>query len=646
MRASPFQIVTALATFLAGAMTLTILVSLFEVSIGRIVASAILVASLAGAIAIARRLPAMSEGPRPVGRVFQLAGVVAISIASCLWLMLLVPALLKPDITWDGNSYHVPAIHHWALRGYVHWIGQDAEPAFHWPSYVDNLLNGYPKGFEVICFLLVRACGSSHPVNAVNLLFVPLGAFSIASMATRLGTSWPSAAIAGAAYMLVPVNVAQANTTYVDAALAASVATLAAAALEAVADILANRSAMRAAPAFGAGIGLALSIKASGLSVGLLPLVMIGGLIVVRGRDALRRHLPFVLSVGAIACVVGSYFYLRNAWHKGNPVYPVQVAFHGRVLLPGTPLREQITETGVTPPFMAQFPAWKKIATTWSQAYTLHMWPESIKFFDAREGGLGFSWLLAGVPAALGLAVKRTWDALRPGSERAPAILFLFLFVHIAISFVLAPLNWWARYTAWLHVLGLPAAAVVLDGIRMPRWRIPTALWAGAWAWIALVEGFYCWGWATGPEVFVGAYSPPTSVAQFMRQLSAYNQPNYMFPLGMPQWMKEVVASRNGFAFGPATIEAGPLQGLLSMPIGARPLAYLTKDAIADEGALRTFVREHRVRFVVWDETIAPVAPAVEALARRKEAYSEPRYLWTLYDVGAIDEPLSPLRAK
>ncbi len=645
MRSSPFRIVSGLSVLLASALVLTVGASLATIQINRAIAWLILVASGVAAAVTARWLPPSSERvPPPTGRVFVVASGAVVALAAVLWVALLVPALAKPDLSWDGNSYHIPAIHHWALRGYVHWIAPEPAPLFHWPSYVDNLLNGYPKGLEVLAFLSARAAGTSHPVNAVNLAFLPLGAFGVASIARRIGASAPSSAISGALFLFVPVCVTQATTTYVDAALAASVAVVAAGALEATADVLAGRSAVRAIPALGAGVGLTLSIKASGLSLGLLPLVVLGVLIVVRGRARLRGHLLFLGGVVAVVLVVAGYFYVRNAWHKGNPIYPVQVTLGGREILPGIPLREQITETGVTPAFMSGWPAWRKIAFAWTQGYRAQLWPGSIRFFDAREGGLGFLWLLAGLPAALVVAGMRA-RAARSARSWDEAIPYFVLFAHILICFALAPLSWWARYTVWLHVLGLPAAAVVLDGVlsRFVLARVATLAWALSVGYVAAYECHYAWGYSTGIPFFVAIRTPPRSASEVVQQLTTYKHPNYMFAEGLPEWSASVFGSSSGFAFGPLTVSAGPVLGLLSMPVGERPFAYLPSAALVDDEAFRRFCKERRIRFVVWDENIASIPPPIDRAARRRERFDP---FWTLFDLAPTDEPLVPVRAK
>lgn len=645
MRINPFQLATSVAVFLASSMVFTIGVSLFEVVIGRVLGCAILLAAVALSVMVARRISQPEPSEVPTHRVMRWVALAVAGFAALVWLATFVPAVSKPDLSWDGNSYHIPAIHQWALRGYVHWITPDPPASWHWGNTIDSLFNGYPKGLEVIAFVLTRATGSSHLVNAVNLLFIPAGALGVASIARRLGASGPSSAIAGSLFTFVPVVVTQANTTYVDAALGASVAVVAAAALEATADVLDGRSPMRTVPALGAGIGLALSIKASGLALGFLPLILLAVVMLAHDRKAWRQHARFMVAALAVTAVVAGYFYVRNVWHKGNPIYPVQVTLLGREILPGVPLREQITEGGVTPAFMQGWADWRKVAVTWSQGYTRDLWPDSIRYFDAREGGLGFLWLLGGLPAALALAVGHAGRLKRGGSEdRRAAVVFFVLFFHIAIGFVLAPLHWWARYTVWLHVLGLPAVAVALDALtRRGVVRALTLGWAVCLGWIATYELGKSWMWSNLIPFFVAPYTPPESVGDFVRRSTTYQEPNFLYGVGMPDLNKKAFASSSGFALGVLTVEGGPVAGLLSMPLGGRRVVYLNHEALRDEASFRAYCDAQGVRFVIWDEKLAPAPPVLEAAARKKERFQP---LWTLFDVARSDEPLVPMRAK
>ncbi len=135
------------------------------------------------------------------------------------YLILWAAATVSPDLSFDGNAYHIPAISMWDMRGYIFWVNT---------NYLEPLINGYPKGVELIAYILVKAFSNSI-INAVNLVFLPLGVLGIAFLARSLGTGRLLSLCAGAAFLLIPVNINQSTTTYVDSAFASCAAGLIAA---------------------------------------------------------------------------------------------------------------------------------------------------------------------------------------------------------------------------------------------------------------------------------------------------------------------------------------------------------------------------------------------------------------------------------
>ncbi len=131
-----------------------------------------------------------------------------------------VLAWIKIDPSFDGNWYHIPVIHFWAAKGYVHWVA--ADPPAAWCTMALDYMNGYPNTHEVTSFWLARLLGDSA-INAASVLYLPLGALGIHVLSRRLGAGAGWSAFGALLYLLMPVNIAQAHTTYVDSSFAACV---------------------------------------------------------------------------------------------------------------------------------------------------------------------------------------------------------------------------------------------------------------------------------------------------------------------------------------------------------------------------------------------------------------------------------------
>jgi hypothetical protein len=621
----------------------------------------VLTAALAAGFAYWRRLgqpQPPSEGPshETTDAFSRWVAVVVVSVATAIYGLSWIAALAKPDFSWDGNTYHVPTIHEWMRQGFIHWVGFDYDPGPGWAGYVDLMINDYPKAGETVGFLLSGALGSSHPVNASNLVFFPLGVTGIVVAARSLGASRASSWTVAAALGLVPILVAQGVTAYVDAALAdsigASVGILAVLATE----MRRGRLPWIAAPAAGSAIGLTAACKGSGLAQALLCL----GFVVVFGADIVRRAprasrarsavqaALFAAAIAGCALSVAGYWYVRDYVVKGNPLAPVRVTLLGHVVFPGVPVTEVMPEEALTPDFMKPWGAWRRIAFTWLQGgmQNGHEWPGSTRYYDARDGGLGYLWAFACVPAVLfvGFLALRASRSRGRGASRVSASVFFPLLVVIGVPFLILPMNWWSRYTMWISVLGLPCLAVAMDhvgSLRRTVLRFAMRGWLVAVLAIACFEGLYSFYYSGLESGFLRVGLVSYTPAGLWRALTNYDHPRYFFgnltPLGV-----EAVTAPDAVALGDWTVVDGPLLGVLSMPLGLRDIVFLSPAIANDEGQLRQLLDEHHVRFLFWRDDQPTPAPVVR-LATRDER--TPGF-WRVYEMEPPRPVPTDIRAK
>ena len=174
--------------------------------------------------------------------------ILIIAVCALIYLLLMALAIQSPDLSFEGNAYHIPAISMWASKGFVHWIDT---------PYQSDVLNGYPKGAEVIAYALTMAFGNPM-VNTINLIFLPLGILGIASLAWSLGSRRLPALCAGFLYVLIPVNINQSATTHIDSAFASGVIGLIAIWFASLQTVKLN---WRLVLPLGASLGLVLGMK-------------------------------------------------------------------------------------------------------------------------------------------------------------------------------------------------------------------------------------------------------------------------------------------------------------------------------------------------------------------------------------------------
>ncbi|MDD8014250.1 MAG: hypothetical protein PHX45_01045 [Acidobacteriota bacterium] len=552
------------------------------------------------------------SGPFPPGddsRRRRIPFLIFLGVAAAVYLVLWAAAAVMPDVSWDGNAYHIPSLSMWDARGYVHWIDT---------GYLEPIINGYPKGAELTAYIIVKAFGNSL-INAVNLVFLPVGALGVACLSFLLGATAVGAAVAGAAYILIPINIHQSVTTYVDSAFASCVIAMMALAASV---FLASSPKVRRLAVFGAAVGLVLSVKGTGPALSCLAMAGAAWIRVKAGftggretrtppdprgvKKALGGTASMLLIVGMVALAGGGYWYARNLARTGTPLYPVGATFLGHRIFPGITVSETLSGQHNIPPHMRAWSPAARVLYSWAQG--LNAWPESIQGYDTRSGGLGFLWVLGCVPAVL-LSIARR-RKMAPSQKQV----LYFLLAVVGIAFIVTPLNWWGRFTLWIYGLGLPCFALVVTRLVLTRDGRASARRAG-FAWLALClalllfEGIF----STARVVSLASRGqPPGSLGNLFKP-SRWNWPAcYLFPEMRNTVMERILGQRADVAMGPHGkmefwLYAG-LVGQLSQPVGARRLIFL-------DGPGEPENMPPGVKYVIWDETL-PLPPSLKPLRK------------------------------
>jgi len=612
-RADPFFAWVAAGTVLLSTIQVAVLAaSLSSLRLSRAVAAAILIAALLAARLVWRGLAAgearqrsrdregavgiaLERGqPLPHGRGSAVLpwGRPLASAFLAFYAFLFVAAAVVPDVSWDGNSYHLPVVQQWFQRGQVVWVeGPDTTTLRH--------MNGYPKTAEVLSFFLATLV---HPAlaNTFNLVYLPLGILGIASIACALGASRPAALTAGAALLLVPINLGQSPTAYVDSSFGSAVIAWLAATV-ALRRLDPQRSALQAL-VLGCALGQVIGTKGTGLvpaAVGSLALAAVH----VCGGELRRpaRLAAWWLGVGACALLVGGFWYARNLLHGQSPLYPVGVFVAGYTLYPGY---EAYAPTGAfaTDGWLADWPQPARVAIAWLQG--LRHWPQSIVGFDMRLGGLGFLWLVGCLPAVFALVRRRSRLRTDWRDEVVREPLWLLLAVTAA-SFALVPCPWWSRYTIWIYGLGLPCLAALAPSLR----GRPGRVWLSTCAAIAVVEaGIVIARWQVPLLGLALRNEPPDAKGPG----PAVRIPTHFYPPWVLRGslLRRLARGDDRVGIGPLDWHQEPVVGVLSQPIGGRDI-HFAPDVLAADFA--DWYARVRPRYLVLNKT-ADLPPAVAAL--------------------------------
>lgn len=607
-----FHLLANYILFLFSIQVITIGLSLLQVRISPWIARAIIGFSIALALVFLSKDKDLLKALDFLKRLrrWQIPFLIFLGIAVFTYIFLWVAATFMPDLSYDGNAYHIPAISMWDARGYISWANT---------SYLEGLINGYPKGAELVSYVLVKAFSTSI-INTVNLMFLPIGILGIAYLTNSLGAGRILSLCAGAAFILIPVNINQSVTTYVDTAYAACAVGVMAALVH-----LSKRwsSDGKGIFTFGAVMGLTLSTKStgiapSGIALFVLAIIWIKDLFFrTHARETMNRQktpvktiarIPaLLLVIGLIAIAGGGYWYIRNLLITGTPLYPVGITILGKIIFPGDSVVQTIAENVNIPAQMRNMPQVFRIFYDWAQG--IKAWPLSIKGYDSRTGGLGFLWLFACIPS-IGISFY-SFPKLLPDQKR----ILLMLAGVTGLAFLITPLNWWARYTIWIYALGLPCFALVLTRSVLHQntrsWKKPVSS-----IWMMLCLGLLLFE-AAFSMVDVVALASPGSLRSNLAnafKASTWDWPtSYLFPDMRDTIIDEVLTQ-------PGTVVIGPhgnmdfwryagLIGELAQPIGDRHLEFIT-EVQGKTGQIGL----QGVKYILWDESVA-LPPALASLA-------------------------------
>ena len=529
--------------------------------------------------------PETATVPSPT-RLVRAAFVLSIIIYVCGWII----ALFVPDLSWDGNAYHIPAIHQWALKGHICWVGEQS---------CSTLINGYPKGAELIGFVLVQAFHWSNLVNVTNLIWLPAGVLGIALIALELGASARVSVLGGLLYVLVPVSVFQTAITYVDSAFASSVIAVIAIVVHIVSRLRTGEFSWRSVVALGGALGSAMAIKSPGLLLAVMSVAVVCVSILLsksKRSFTCRLRIALVSSFVAvvICCAVGGYWYLRNYAHERSPFYPAGVRIGSHQLFPGPSVSRVINEYSNTPVQMRHWSRARQVAYTWCQGLT--GWPRSICGFGTRTGGLGFLWLLGCLPAIICLWLR----AIRRRPDQRVTVLAAAT-VIVVVQFLMTPMSWWARYTTWIYALGLPCFAVMLDeALRTPA-ASSRRIWLHLCILIAIGESAFCFAYMVDGCVFPGCKLHKAALSSILSWRS-WKTPYYVssFPELKNAEFERALGGDGTVALGaPADVCSGyRLSGWISKPIGHRGIVYVTVKSLREDGLER--LRREGVEWLIW----------------------------------------------
>lgn len=360
------------------------------------------------------------------------------------------------DQSWDGTAYHQEAI---------------LQMVDGWPEFPDKLpasipyhkqINTYPKAAWVISASIYSATSSLEGAKLLHVvLFACAFLFLFGALLQASHVSSGGALLIAAAAALNPVVIYQSLSFYVDGQLSSLVTALVGLVLLMLAGVRRHQLLLLAAL-----IVLTINTKQTGVVyAGILTMALLA-LMYINRREWFRRTLIAAVIGGLLGLGVFGYSpYVTNTINHGNPVYPILgragVDFEAGHRPPDfnemNGVNRLVRSTFSEPTVPKDAPSVLRIPFTMTQDnYNSSFWGA-----DIRLGGWGVLFSGALALSLLGLLLLFF-------VPRKPRTVGLALLVAVAVSVLVNPEAWWARFAPQWYLVALIPGALLLFGTKLP----------------------------------------------------------------------------------------------------------------------------------------------------------------------------------
>jgi len=518
-----------------------------------------------------------------------------------------------PDMSWDGLTYHTPTIGFWMEKGYPHWIESESSA---WHNWINETMNGYPKGVELADYIIIRAFDNQNLLTTINVVYMPLGAVAVFCISRLLGASRTISYFGATMYCIVPLSISHSFNTYVDSSFASCFGAACAFVCLSFLQLISREESLKSALYTGLGLGLATSAKVTGVIA--LPLALFifflavviraflsGGIQNKSGRHEWLKQFRLLVVLILSCYAVCGYWQARNYWHTANPVFPAEVSIGNLVLFEG-----KSGEEIVTVPYPAGTEGWSSIRLifyTWIQGWS--KWPSSIQSYTERTGGLGFLWILAGLPSSLILLAH----GVRKKVGGCHGVVFV-LGLMVAVPFFMMPYNHIARTTIFLYVLGLPAFAALISSLfksKVPSFKVLGGTYLGLVIAVALLESGICYSFQMNriSQVISGRKAQIAKSEEAAFAADRQYPLRFVFHHGESEIIPQALKEEGNVAMTGLKGHRKRLLGILmqSPGLNSREIHFFDHGkALANPDYLKEFIRDHSIDYIIYDNSLIP----------------------------------------
>ncbi|MEO6808832.1 MAG: glycosyltransferase family 39 protein, partial [Isosphaeraceae bacterium] len=368
-----------------------------------------------------------------------------------LWALIVigVPGLMLPvKVVSDGPIYHLYFAARWWNAGRLFLIDI---------PFGESAATYFPAGGDLWFTWLMTGWGGDRLAKVGQVPFLLMAAVAVYSLARRLGVGRSAAWIAVSWFvtclpMLIFSFEANVDTIFVAGYLTAAYFLLR--------YVLDNRGGGTLALA-GLSAGLALGTKPT--AVVFVPvLLLIGALGVAFRPESRARRLGHLVVLLATSLAPSIFWYGRNVWLSGNPLYPLRISAFGRVWFAGWYESSEMSNS----PYYLPVINWRALCDILLAVFDPRLTPLWL-------ASLAGAWALGRKPALLSVGRETSgslssWERMK--EDRAVWLCAGLAVVNIALYWLLIPYRTQQRFM--LQSVGLAAVPLgrLLDRGLWLRW--------------------------------------------------------------------------------------------------------------------------------------------------------------------------------
>jgi 4-amino-4-deoxy-L-arabinose transferase-like glycosyltransferase len=343
-------------------------------------------------------------------------------------------ALRLPVVDYDGWSYHLVFADVWLQHNALTLVPQRL-----WSA-------GNPANTEILTTWLMAFSRNDSLAGFTSIVPIPAAIAATTGLARSLRVSRGRALLAGLLFGMTPALVTLSGTSYVDAAAVAFTAS----AWWLGVRVVRGETDRAGVLLLGLAAGLALGTKGTNILL-VTPILTAAGLVLARDFvDRIRAGRPIREVVERLALltvpvvVFGISWFLKNVIVYGNPLYPFAVG-----PFPGP---TSFTDFAFVPPQLEGKGWLGKLASSWTADWHLTRYA-----YNVRPGGFGRAWpMILPFAVAGAVVVGRRRDLVPVALVVAP----------VAVTLLIMPMPWYARYTLFVPAIALPLALLAIDALR------------------------------------------------------------------------------------------------------------------------------------------------------------------------------------